>query len=171
MLWPRLPGALVQAWLLQKLGEEVRGGGTRAAPCHQNQVSLLLFPAIIPAKLGEHTPGAIAQRLRFMILSPGKYEFIPAAPASPLGLHVAPARLVLGTTSQKARASSTPSPFPSAPRVQLQGSSCQHPELVWVGWEGLLRQRLSGGQDWPRFSPRTVSELGTCKPLSFTDWP
>ena len=124
---------MVQAWLLQKVGEEGRGGGARATPHHRNQVSLLLFPAIIPAKLGEHTPGAIAQRLGFMILSPGKYEFIPAAPASPLGLHVAPARLAVGTTSQKARASSTPSLLSSAPRVQLQGGSCQHPELVWGG--------------------------------------
>ena len=127
MLWPRLPGALVQAWLLQKLGEEVRGGGTRAAPRHRNQVSLLLFPAIIPAKLGEHTPGAIAQRLRFMILSPGKYELIPAAPASPLGLHVAPARLVLGTTSQKARASSTPQPVPLSPSGAVTGEQLPAP--------------------------------------------
>ena len=155
----------MQAWLLQKVGEEGRGGGTRAAPRHRNQVSLLLFPAIIPAKLGEHTPGAIAQRLRFMILSPGKYEFIPAAPASPLGLHVA-CQAGPGYHIPEGAYLLHPQPL----RCGYRGAAASTLSSSGVGWEGLLRQRLSGGQGWPSIFSRTVSELGTCKPFSFTGW-
>lgn len=63
------------------------GGGGREkrwqSQVHRNQVSLLQLLTIIPAKLGEHTPGAICAAstvLRSEQPETGKDEFMPTAP-------------------------------------------------------------------------------------------